>query len=123
MFVLTLNSLKEGYMQFYKLIFFVPEQDKEAVKGAIFSTGAGTLGEYSHCCWEVAGRGQFMPSTEANPHLGTKQELSFVAEYRVEVLCSHNQVVAAIAALKEAHPYEEPAFEVVKLENPNSWSK
>lgn len=101
----------------YKLIFFVPVADSELVKEAIFQTGAGQLGEYQHCSWQCIGQGQFMPGKQASPAIGERQVINKVEEYRVEILCSDKNIKNAIAALKQAHPYEEPAFEVIKLEN------
>lgn len=101
----------------YKLIFYVPEDQSESVKSAIFETGAGKLGNYSHCSFETLGTGQFMPLTGANPTLGSVNLLEKVRELRVEILCQKEQVRAAIGALKEAHPYEEVAFEVISVLN------
>ncbi|MAX65560.1 MAG: NGG1p interacting factor NIF3 [Halobacteriovoraceae bacterium] len=101
----------------YKLIFYVPSMDKENVKNAIFKTGAGRIGHYSHCAWEVEGMGQFLPLQGANPHLGKIEQLERVKEYRVEVLCEEDQLRPALAALKSSHPYEEPAYEIVSVLN------
>lgn len=103
-------------LTYYKLIFLVPLDDVETVKEAIFQTGAGQLGEYQQCAWQCIGQGQFMPSANANPALGQRQKLNVVEEYRVEILCSENTIKKAILALKNAHPYEEPAFDIIKLE-------
>jgi hypothetical protein len=100
----------------YKLNFLVPFDHAETVKEAIFQTGAGQLGEYQRCAWQCPGQGQFMPSSKANPALGQKQLLNKVDEYRVEILCTEKTIKKAIIALKQSHPYEEPAFEVIKLE-------
>ena len=101
----------------YKLSFFVPEQDAEPVKLAVFNAGAGRIGEYEQCCWQTLGQGQFKPSAKANPHIGQAERLEFVAELKVEMVCADDHIKAAVAALKQAHPYEEPAYDVVKLES------
>ena len=99
----------------YKIVFFVPEAQLEEVKEAVFATGAGRICDYEHCCWQVAGQGQFRPVEGADPFVGAVGELEKVAEYRVELVCEDELVRAAVAALKKAHPYEEPAYDVVQL--------
>ncbi|RLT99867.1 MAG: NGG1p interacting factor NIF3 [Ketobacter sp.] len=100
----------------YKLVFFVPEAHKEAVKQAVFASGAGKIGDYDQCCWEILGQGQFRPLAGANPFIGVTGELETVAEYRVELVCNDALIQAAVQAMKSAHPYEEPAYDVIKLE-------
>ena len=101
----------------YKLVFFVPVESAEKVKKSIFKTGAGQLGNYSHCCFETEGIGQFLPNDNANPAIGKQGQLEKVRELRIELLCSDDNVRAAVEALKNAHPYEEPAYEVYQLIN------
>ncbi|WED44410.1 YqfO family protein [Legionella cardiaca] len=101
----------------YKLTFYVPESHIEQVKQAVFDAGAGRLGNYEHCCWQCLGQGQFKPLTEANPTIGTPNILTFVSEYKVEMLCSAKHIAKVVQALKSSHPYEEPAFDVVRLES------
>ena len=101
----------------YKLVFFVPETHKAAVKQAVFDTGAGKIGDYDQCCWEVSGQGQFRPLAGANPFIGKAGDLETVAEYRVELVCDDDLIQAAVEAMKSAHPYEEPAYDVIKLES------
>ena len=98
-----------------KLIFFVPEADVESVKDAVFAAGAGRLGDYEQCSWQTAGTGQFRPLAGADPHIGEVGTVERVAEFRVETLVEENVIEAVINALRQAHPYEEPAWEVVKL--------
>lgn len=101
----------------YKLVFFVPEVELEQVKAKVFESGAGRIGDYSECCWQTLGQGQFRPSSDANPHIGQQGELVHVPEYKVELVCNDGLIAQAVQALKQAHPYEEPAYEVVKLED------
>ena len=101
----------------YQLIVYVPVDHAEQVKNAIFSTGAGTLGHYSHCCFEIQGIGQFRPSDEANPTIGERQQICQVEERRIELLCPSSCLKEAIAQLKEAHPYEHPVYAVIELED------
>lgn len=99
----------------YKLVFFVPESHKESVKQAVFASGAGKIGNYDCCSWETLGSGQFRPLAGADPFIGAQGELETVAEYRVEMVCSDERLHEAINALKKAHPYEEPAYDLCKL--------
>lgn len=99
----------------YKLCFYVPESHLEPVKQAVFSAGGGQIGDYDSCCWQVLGQGQFRPRQGANPFIGKTGELERVAEYRVELVCRDELIREVVAALRAAHPYEEPAFDVWQL--------
>ncbi len=101
----------------YKLAFYVPVEDAEAVKEAVFVTGAGRIGDYEACCFQTSGTGQFRPLDGANPHIGQVGELERVEELKVELVCEDGLIEEAVAALRAAHPYEEPAFDVWKLED------
>jgi hypothetical protein len=100
----------------YKLTFYVPESHLEPVKQALFAAGAGVVGHYDSCAWQVKGLGQFRPLAGSQPFLGQTDQLETVDEYRVELVCNDECIQAAVAALKVAHPYETPAYDVVKLE-------
>ncbi len=100
----------------YMLFCLVPETHLDEVKNAIFATGAGQLGHYQHCAWQTLGTGQFMPLEGSNAFIGKVNQLETVAEYKVEIVCTEAQVKPAVAALKRAHPYETPAYHVVKCE-------
>ncbi|QJQ96105.1 MULTISPECIES: YqfO family protein [Halomonadaceae] len=100
----------------YKLAFFVPVEDADSVKQAIFDTGAGRIGNYEACCFQTRGTGQFRALEGADPHLGDVGTLERVEELKVELVCRDSLIHAAVAALKLAHPYEEPAFDVWRLE-------
>ncbi|MGM0855620.1 MAG: NGG1p interacting factor NIF3 [Pseudomonadota bacterium] len=99
----------------YKLAFFVPTEDAESVKEAVFETGAGRIGDYEACCFQTRGTGQFRPLQGADPHIGEVGELAYVDELKVELVCEDDRIQAAIAALKLAHPYEEVAYDVWAL--------
>ncbi|KAI0881870.1 GTP cyclohydrolase 1 type 2/Nif3 [Annulohypoxylon maeteangense] len=105
----------------FTLIFYAPASAVQACKTAIFAAGAGRYpgpGNYTECCWSTSGTGQFRPGDAANPHIGSVGALEKIPEVRVETLCIGEDVVkGAVAALKGAHPYEEPAYHVIKLEN------
>lgn len=99
----------------YKLVFFVPESHLEQVKTAVFNAGAGSIGNYDQCCWQVVGAGQFRPLAGSNPFIGQANQLERVTEYRVEMVCPDALIKAAVTALRAAHPYEEPAIDVWRL--------
>jgi hypothetical protein len=99
----------------YKIVFFVPASHKEAVKTALFAAGAGRIGRYDSCSWETLGQGQFRALDGANPFIGSVGEIETVAEYRVELVCDDMLIQQAITAMKAAHPYEEPAYDVLKM--------
>lgn len=101
----------------FKLVFFVPEADAESVKEAVFATGAGRVGDYEACCFTTRGQGQFRPLQGANPHLGQVGTLAFVDELKIELVCKDELINAAVEALRQAHPYEEPAFDVWRTES------
>lgn len=96
----------------YKLAFFVPVEDAESVKRAVFEAGAGRMGEYENVCFQTPGTGQFRPMDGAHPHIGSVGSLEEVEELKVEMLCDEAHIHGAIAALKLAHPYEEVAYDV-----------
>lgn len=99
----------------YKLAFFVPVEDAESVKEAVFETGAGRIGDYEACCFQTRGTGQFRPLNGAAPHIGQVGTLEKVEECKIELVCEDELIKAAIAALKLAHPYEEVAYDVWQL--------
>ena len=98
-----------------KLIFYVPESHMEPVKQAVFLAGAGKIGHYEHCCWQTAGLGQFKPLENSQPFLGQRDVLEKVPEYKIEMVCNEKYLSNVIKALKDSHPYEEPAFDILQL--------
>ena len=100
----------------FKLCVYIPEPELESVKRALFDAGAGQIGNYSECCWQVPGMGQFKPGAGSQPFLGEQGELETVAEYRVEMVCDESVVDAVLIALRASHPYEEPAFDLIRIE-------
>ncbi|KAF2220064.1 GTP cyclohydrolase 1 type 2/Nif3 [Elsinoe ampelina] len=102
----------------YKLVFFTPPLDLQKIKSAIFSTGAGTYGNYSEVCFTIPGIGQFKPGPGTNPTIGQPEKVEEVGEVRCEIRCQgREQTKRAVAALKSTHPYEEVAYEVYKIED------
>lgn len=100
----------------YKLVYFVPESHLDVTKTAVFSAGAGVYSHYDQCCWQVKGVGQFRPLSGADPHIGNVNQLERCEEYRVEILCRDELIDEVIRVLLESHPYEEVAYEAVRLD-------
>jgi dinuclear metal center YbgI/SA1388 family protein len=98
-----------------KVVVFVPDQDLARVSDAMFAAGAGHIGEYSQCSFRLAGTGTFFGSDATNPAVGRKGRREDVSEWRLEVVCPERSVEAVVAAMRSAHSYEEPAFDVYPL--------
>ena len=98
-----------------KVVVFVPDADLGRVSDAMFSAGAGNIGQYSQCSFRLSGTGTFFGSDAANPTIGQKGRREEVSEWRLEAVCPELAVEAVIAALRRAHSYEEPAFDVYPL--------
>jgi hypothetical protein len=99
----------------YKLCFYVPESHLQEVKQAVFAAGGGRVGRYDSCCWQALGQGQFRPLEGSQPFVGQPGQLQQVAEWKVEMVVADELLHPSVAALKKAHPYETPAFEVWRL--------
>tara|TARA_B110000879_G_scaffold151392_1_gene196050 strand:+ start:293 stop:607 length:315 start_codon:yes stop_codon:yes gene_type:complete len=95
----------------YKLCFFVPESHLASVKSTLFALGAGKIGNYDCCAWQVAGQGQFRALEGSAPFIGQQGVVASVDEYRVEMVVSDEIIASVVDALVEAHPYEVPAYE------------
>ena len=98
-----------------KIVTFVPIENADAVRDALGKAGAGQIGEYSYCSYSVIGKGRFTPSNNANPHIGSADVAETVDEERIEVVCDRADAKAVISAMKQAHPYEEVAFDIYPL--------
>jgi len=98
-----------------KHVVFVPVPDVEAVVDALAAAGAGRIGQYSRAAWTTTGTGTFTPSAAANPTIGRAGVVEQVAEARVEMVAPRALRAAVVAAMRSAHPYEEPAFDVLEL--------
>ncbi|ADR58770.1 NGG1p interacting factor 3 protein, NIF3 [Pseudomonas putida S12] len=99
----------------YKLAFFVPGSHVAAVKAAVFAAGGGRIGDYDHCAWQTLGQGQFRPLDGSQPFLGQAGQVEAVEEWKVELVVADELIVQVVAALKQSHPYETPAYEVWRL--------
>lgn len=96
----------------FKLCFYVPVDSAESVKNAVFVAGGGEIGDYSHCCFETLGTGQFLPNDKANPTIGHSGQIEKVTELKVELVVEEDKIKAVVNALISSHPYEEPAYQV-----------
>ena len=101
----------------YKIGFYVPDTHVELVKQAMFAAGAGRIGKYDSCCWQTPGQGQFRALDGSQPFVGQQGVVERVPELRVEMVCEGSVLKPTIVALRATHPYEELAFDVVKLES------
>jgi len=101
-----------------KVVVFVPADAAGAVRTAMTDAGAGRLGDYDSCTWTSAGEGRFRPLDGASPTIGAVGELEVVEEVRVEAVVPRGRRTAVVRALLAAHPYEEPAVDVVPLADP-----
>ncbi|MBA7611148.1 GTP cyclohydrolase 1 type 2 [subsurface metagenome] len=99
----------------YKLVVFVPAESMAEVSNAVFAAGAGAIGNYSHCGFGAEGTGTFLPLKGARPAIGKKGEIEAVPEIRFETIVPAEKLDEVIAAVKKAHPYETPAFDIIKL--------
>ncbi|MBC8493322.1 MAG: NGG1p interacting factor NIF3 [Candidatus Thioglobus sp.] len=101
----------------YQISFYVPEADLEIVKNAMFDAGAGRFDNYEQCAWQTIGMGQFKPIDNARPAIGLLDELEAIEEYKVEMVCVDDNLQRALEAMKFAHPYEQVAYTVIKMDN------
>lgn len=100
----------------YKLVIYAPLSDAKAIRQALGDAGAGKIGNYTHCTFSVRGVGRFRPEEGANPHIGEVGKLEEVEEERIETVCSAEVLQEVLAAVRSAHPYEEPAIDVYPIE-------
>ncbi len=98
-----------------KFVTFVPPEHADRIRHALAAAGAGWIGNYSHCTFNIPGTGTFRGEEGANPTVGEAGRLETVQEIRIETICPVEQVERVVAALREAHPYEEPAFDIYRL--------
>jgi hypothetical protein len=93
-------------------VWFVPAEALEATRDAVFEAGAGRIGGYERCSWYTAGTGTFLGGEETDPSVGERGREEHVPELRVETVVPEELVDEVITALRSAHPYEEPAYDV-----------
>ncbi len=98
-----------------KIIVTIPLENVEEVRNAICEAGAGVIGNYTHCSMSTKCVGTFKPTDEASPYIGEKNNLEFVDEEKLEVVCDVKKVKEVILMLRKVHPYEEPATDIIPL--------
>lgn len=98
-----------------KIFVTIPLENVEEVRNAICNAGAGIIGDYSYCTSSTKSVGTFQPNDNANPYIGERNNLEFVEEEKLEVVCAVENVKKVLARLREVHPYEEPAIDIVPL--------
>ena len=102
-----------------KLVTFIPEANTVKVMDALYKAGAGQIGKYKNCSFTTSGSGTFLSGKDSNPHLGKRGQAQEVKENRVEVIFQNHMEAQLLTALKQAHPYEEVAYYISRLENEN----
>lgn len=108
----------QPFNDMFLLCFYVPATHLETVKAAVFAAGAGRYGNYDQCCWQVLGEGQFRPLANSQAFVGELNQLNHLAEYKVEMLCQAALVKPVIHALLTTHPYQQPAYHLLAMVDP-----
>jgi hypothetical protein len=98
-----------------KLVVFVPAEALDAVRDAVFAAGAGRIGDYERCSWYTDGTGTFLGGEDTDPTIGERGREEHVPELRLETVFPEERYGEVVAALRRAHPYEEPAFDIYPL--------
>ena len=98
-----------------KIIVTIPVENVEEVRNAMCKEGAGIIGNYTHCSMSTKCIGTFKPNDKANPYIGESNKMKFVEEEKLEVVCNVSVVKNVISKLREVHPYEEPAIDIIPL--------
>ena len=99
----------------FKIVVYTPESHAQAIREAMSRAGAGVIGAYTDCTFTTKGVGRFRPGAGSNPTIGTPGALEDVAEDRIETVCAGDKLEAALKAIRDIHPYEEPAIDVYPL--------
>ena len=102
-----------------KIFVAIPLENVEEVRNAVCESGAGVIGNYSFCTSSTKSIGTFKPNNNANPYIGENNKLEFVEEGKLEFVCDIDKVKTVISKLREVHPYEEPAIDIVPLIDEN----
>lgn len=98
-----------------KILVTIPLENVKDVRNAVCEVGAGIIGDYTYCTSSTKSIGTFMPNDNANPYIGKKNNLEFVEEEKLEFVCDIDKVKTVISKLREIHPYEEPAIDIIPL--------
>ena len=98
-----------------KIIVTVPKENTDEVRNAMFNEDAGIIGNYTHCSMSTKCIGTFKPNDSAKPYIGENNKLEYVEEDKLEVVCPTEKVNSVISKIREVHPYEEPAIDIIPL--------
>ncbi|SEH60758.1 dinuclear metal center protein, YbgI/SA1388 family [Halobacillus karajensis] len=109
--------IESGEDDLVKLTVFVPEDHADHLRSSISEAGAGYIGNYSHCTYQLSGQGTFKPESGADPYIGEQGKIEFVDEKRVETIVPQSKLADVLRAMEEAHPYEEVAYDLYPLLN------
>ena len=101
----------------YKIVVYVPEDRAKALREAMGVAGAGKIGNYTHCTFTIKGTGRFKPEMGSNPTIGEVGKMEEVSEDRIETVCGEDKLAAVLKAVRDIHPYEEPATDVYLIES------
>ena len=113
----NVQVLRKNSRNLLKLITFVPLQQAENVRESLFNAGAGQIGNYQKCSYNSEGTGTFEGNENANPFVGNRNKIHYENETRIEVILPIHLKNRIIKALLASHPYEEPAYDLILLEN------
>ena len=100
----------------YKIVVYVPETHADILRTALGNAGAGVIGNYTHCTFTLKGTGRFKPGEGAHPTIGQIGKLEETEEERIETVCEADKLQEVLKAIRDAHPYEEPATDVYPIE-------
>lgn len=103
-------------MKKYKIVVYVPVDHADKLRDSMAASGAGEIGNYTHCTFSIKGVGRFKPEVGASPTIGEVGKLEAVEEERIETVCSEEKLKDVLKAIKDTHPYEEPATDVYLIE-------
>jgi dinuclear metal center YbgI/SA1388 family protein len=112
-----IKIIEEVKKQWFKFIVFVPPEAEQKIREAIFAGGGGNYANYSCCTFNLEGKGTFKPLSGSNPYTGKVGRLETVEEIRIECVVDQLNLKNVVCSVLAAHPYEEPAFDILKLEN------
>ncbi|MFS0751421.1 Nif3-like dinuclear metal center hexameric protein [Oceanobacillus sp. 1P07AA] len=102
---------------YYKVVIYVPESHVDNIRQALADSGAGHIGNYSHCTFQSSGQGTFKPLDGTNPYIGDQNEITYVDEFKVETIVPERILSKVMKSILHVHPYEEPAYDIYSLEN------
>lgn len=108
-------------VKWVKIFVTIPLENVAEIRNVVCETGAGVIGDYSYCTSSMKSFGTFMPNDNANPYIGENNKLEFVEEEKLEFVCDIDKVKKVLTKLKEVHPYEEPAIDIIPLLDEDSF--